>query len=334
MEENDTQSTAQYINSLVESNYQNQRICVIGPAGSGKTTLLFQLLFFHCRKYKRHVYVFDSVNKLVNTYKPIFEDICHIEVDCYNSNEIGKLEQKYLNDEMFKSHELLYTCFIIDDITDKINDGKMRNFLVKLFTTSRQMGCDVLIALHKIKLNLKIVLSNATKIFLTKLTEEAEDEFGEHIIQPNLLPICINVITGKQEFFDLSGFKGISLNLLLHRMILTDPKKFPKFVRSKTKYHGEFVEVTPKDGEREFQVPVSFKRLMNQGGTHLINKIMTNRNKIEEGEKLSVGIEDASPLLRSKPKVGGKLINKTVTKKPVKKTGSFDISSIMNKKRY
>lgn len=287
-----------YINSLVDSNSQNERMCLIGPSGTGKTTTLFELLFFHCRRYKRIVFCFDSVNKLVNTYTPLLRDLCNIEIDLYSPDQINEIEDKYFTEEMLNSGELLFTCFVFDDITHKITDQTLKRFLIKLFTCSRQTGADVLITLHRIRNFIKIILMNSTRILITKVNKEVEEEFGEMIINRKSLPIILNMQTGKQEYMDLSDFntKGYSVQRLIQRLKITDNNKFPAFKLRRNdvkKNKTKFIEVKLDDGEREFQIPIPFQKL-TQDYKQLMSKVKSNRDEVKKGEIFSVGIQEGS----------------------------------------
>lgn len=136
---------------------------------------------------------------------------------------------------------------------------------------------------------------NSTKIFLMKYNKECEEEFEEMIINKKITPIILNMITGKQEFMDLSEYnkKGFGTQQLTQRLKITDAKKYPKFrlKRNESKTKAKFIEVKLDDGEREFQIPLSFKRL-TEDSKQILNKIEKTRDEVKKGEENSVGIKE------------------------------------------
>ena len=128
------------------------------------------------------------------------------------------------------------------------------------------------------------------------MSREVEEEFGDQIINKKILPIVLDMNTGKQQMMDNSAFnrKGYGVDQLIKRVQISDPNKFPVFSlrRKDTKNKTRFIEVKLDDGEREFQVPISFQKLTDNHKRF----IKKNREDVKRGEQFSVGIPEVSKI--------------------------------------
>lgn len=268
-------------------NDNNERIVILGPSSTGKTSLGINLVLFYMKKYKKHIYLYDSVNKLINTYSRVFKDLCNIEIEKFSTENIDEFIDNYLNDDFLKSGGMKGTLLFIDDISHKINDSKLKFLLNKAYTSSRQCNYDIICILHKLKLNNKMMLQNATKIAITKLDIDEEEYFKDIIVKKNVYPIFLDMLDGKQKILDFSGFKNMTITELIQRIKITNKNDFPKLYRNKSKKAGKFIEIKI-DNDPEFQIPTVFKRLTEKEE----KRILKENEIIKKGEEYAVGLKE------------------------------------------
>jgi hypothetical protein len=219
------------------------------------------MIFFHLPRYRRHIYVYGQPDILKEQIIPTLRDVGNIEIH-------EKL-LKNPNDEIINLKNLgKGDLVIIDDLSDVLakHQSKLNDFLNKAFTTSRHAGYDIIVILHKLKLNNVMVRQNASKIIITGISNDILNEFGEHIINPNFLPIILNPMKGyKQEMLEIDDKRPMGKGMmtaqdLVQRVTINKGLKMPRFVRQAQP--AQFIEVKNNSEVYNFKVPDSFEKLL------------------------------------------------------------------------
>jgi len=298
------------------SSNQNNRYLIIGSPGTGKTHMQFQLIFFQLPRYKRHIYIYGGPDALKKDMIPKIKNVGVEVIDVYvnNGNELSKI-----NFNAIGKNDLV----VIDDMSHILSErnNELIKFLNKAYTTSRQKKFDIITILHKLKLNNKMIRENCTKIFITGLNKEIIDEFGEHIINPNILPIILDCNDQmKQKYLDFSEFtsmKGYGFpSKILERIAINKKDSFPQMVRRNKK--PIFIDVTNKDEIFRLRIP--------DGYIKIIESLKKTKNGFES-EKDSIFIDFAEEqrkiINEGEKKAGNDNINKPEiksTKPPIKRS--------------
>lgn len=298
---------------------QNNRYLIVGPSGSGKTHLQFQLMFFELPKYKRHIYVYGGLDKLKQTLIPYFKSN-NIEVFelCINTgNELNKI-----NFDALGKNDLV----VIDDLSHVLSsrDNDLIKFLNKAYTCSRQRGFDIITILHKLKLNNKMLRDNATKIIITGLNKEIEDEFKEHIVNKNTLPIIIDICDGmKQKRIDFSSLEYLSQpSKIIQRIAIQSSNGYPSFVRRHKK--PIFVDIKDKDESFQYKVPNGYFKVIDSLSDNFKKGFIINKKSpfVEDGEiqkEIETEIKDIAKEQRKEVNTGQKQAGNDNINKPTKR---------------
>jgi hypothetical protein len=265
---------------------QNHRILIIGGSGSRKTTCLYRdLIFNYLPKHFRHIYIsgIDDIMKksiiphLENKGIQVFEKILDQapKDDIINLKSLGKGD-----------------LVIIDDLSDIMSKNRngINNFLNKAFTTSRHQGYNIILIVHKLKLNNPMIRNNATKIILTSsdtsdgvndvyFTKEIEEEFGGFIINRKVNPVVLNPLQNFQQEkltndnLGPRGNKNLTMDQLLKRIEVKRTLQMPKFTRHNTPI--KFVKVNVNDEEFNYRMPKTFEKLLSKMHNNFAEKKMT-----------------------------------------------------------
>lgn len=308
------------LNNLFEifdiTSRQNNRYLIVGPSGSGKTHLQFQLMFFELPKYKRHIYVYGGIDKLKQTLIPYFKEN-NIEVFELPIN--SGLELEKLDFDALGKNDLL----VIDDLSHILasRDNELIKFLNKAYTCSRQRGFDIITILHKLKLNNKMLRDNATKIIITGLNKEIEDEFKENIVNSNMLPIILDCCNNmKQKYLDFSSLDYLTQpSKIIQRIAIQSSNGYPSFVRRHKK--PLFIDVKNKDESFQYKVPNGYFKVIDsltdnfkKGFAKKTKSPFIENNEIQK--EIKTEIEDIALIQRKEVNTGQKIagndnINKT-----------------------
>jgi len=243
---------------------QNHRIIILGNSGSGKTTTFYDLVFNHLPKHLRHIYISGAEDNLKNSIIPLLQEN---GIEIYNKI-INNANDLNINFNKLHRGDLL----LIDDLSQHIKgNNKITEFLNKAFTTSRHNGFNIIVILHKLKLNNVMMRNNATKIILTSLDNEYLKEFGDNIINDKIRPIVLNPLNNFQQekLISETRRKGGALTQvdLIQRIKNFNTIKIPKFERKNTPL--KFIKIDSNNEEYNYQIPAQFLKLLNK---------MTNKN--------------------------------------------------------
>ena len=174
-----------FINQYNINNNQNHRYLIVGSSGSGKTSLALSLILSELPRHKKIYFIIGGDNLILESLKKDFENN-NIKIEIHYINSLQDIDN--LNIEP-KKNDLVF----IDDLSHMMkNSKKLLTFINKIFTASRQSKYDVILILHKLKMFNNMARQNATKIFITSLSKDIEDEFPEAMDQE--LPIVIDCL--------------------------------------------------------------------------------------------------------------------------------------------
>lgn len=302
---------------------QNNRYLIIGSPGTGKTHMQFQLIFFQLPRYKRHIYIYGGPDALKKEMIPKIKNVGVEVIDVYvnNGTELSKI-----NFNAIGKNDLV----IIDDMSHILSErnNDLIKFLNKAYTTSRQKKFDIITILHKLKLNNKMIRENCTKIFITGLNKEIIEEFGENIINPNILPIILDCNDQmKQKYLDFSEFtsmKGYGFpSKVLERITINNKESFPQMIRRNKK--PIFIDVQNKDELFRYKIPEGYVKLIeslkkSKEGFELkpesifLDLAEEQRKIINEGEK-KAGNENIN-----KPEIKSAMPYSNVKTQPLKRS--------------
>ena len=154
-----------FINDYNIQNKENKRYLIVGKSGTMKTSLGISLILAgDFGFFKKITFIVGSNNIILNTLKKDFEksDI-EVIIHCPET-------KKELIDIVSKIKMSPGSLIFIDDISHFIKESS--NFLIKLFTVSRQMKTDIILILHKYKYMNPTLRNNANKIFVTKIEKD------------------------------------------------------------------------------------------------------------------------------------------------------------------
>ena len=210
-----------YINFIDGYNFQNKqnkRYLIIGNSGSGKTSLAISLILAREFGYlKKIVFIIGGFNSILNNLKKDFQK-SGIEIEIHVPNTRKEMEQITNSLTNLSSGDLLF----IDDYTHLLKTGA--NFLTKIFTTSRQMGFDIILILHKFKLMNSLIRMNSSKIFITKIERDMYDDF----------PQLENLHGQEPVVIDDNEFYGMGIENIDFKNINLDKKNLPKLIKNES----------------------------------------------------------------------------------------------------
>ena len=265
---------------------QNHRILIIGGSGSRKTTSLYRdLIFNYLPKHYRHIYI-SGVDDIMK--KSIIPHLQKNGVEVFEKILEEAPKEDIINLQSLGKGDLV----IIDDLSDIMGKNKngINNFLNKAFTTSRHQGYNIILIVHKLKLNNPMIRNNATKIILTSadecdglndmhFTKEIEEEFGDFIINRKVNPVVLNPLKNFQQEKLINEGKGPlngkSLNVsdLMKRIEVKRTVSMPKFIRTNTPM--KFIKVNANDEEFNYKIPKGFEKLLSKMHTDYAKKTQT-----------------------------------------------------------
>ena len=259
--ENETEPKKSLFDIFNINSPQNNRILIVGPSGSGKTTLLYDMVFNHLPKYRRHIYLHGAHDALKSSIIPELKKngIKVYEKFIKNNNDT------FIDLDKMQKHDLL----IIDDLSDQMkSSSKLNEFLNKVFTTSRHIGFDVILIVHKFKLSNPMIRNNATKIILAGLDKELLDLFGDEIVNKEIKPIVLNPQDDfKQQKLVSDGLKPLAkkpqtASDMLKSINIKSDFIMPKFIRKDRPLN--FIEVETNDEKYEYKIPQGLEKLFKR----------------------------------------------------------------------
>jgi len=249
-------------NLLNVNSPQNNRILIIGPSGSGKTQLLYDLILNYLPKHRRHIYLYGQEDILKKALIPEFKKnnvAIYEKLIRTNKDTLPNLSNLQRGD-----------LLIIDDLTDLMSSSttNLNKFLIKVFTTSRHQGYNVILIVHKFKLSNPLVRNNATKIILAGLDDELQEIFRDKIINKDIKPLCFNVTKDYQQEMLVSNNKkplkgtGLKITDLMKSIAIRNEFEIPHFERRFKPLN--FLQVNTNDETYQYKVPESLEKLFNK----------------------------------------------------------------------
>jgi hypothetical protein len=218
MNQNDyKQEYFNFIDNYNFSNKQNKRYLIIGSSGSMKTSLGISLILSGDFGYKKRIiFVIGGYNTILNNLKKDFKS-ADIEIEIHIPENKKDLINITSNLKLGPG-DLLF----LDDMSHFLKSGS--DFLIKIFTTSRQLNYDVILILHKFKLMNPILRMNASKIFITKIEKDMINEY----------PDLKNYIGQEPIVIEDGEFYGVGIENIDFKNISLDKKKLPQLIKQDT----------------------------------------------------------------------------------------------------
>lgn len=226
-----------YLDFISEYNFQNKqnkRYLIVGASGSMKTSLAVSLILAGEFGYlQKIIFIIGGFNTILNNLKKDFEKN-DIEVEIHIPNDRKDLI-RITNNLKLQKGDLL----VLDDMSHFLKSGS--DFLVKIFTTSRQMGYDIILILHKFKMMNTILRTNASKIFITKIEKDMISEYPE----------LQNYIGHEPIVIEDNEFYGFGIDNISFKNIKLDKKNLPQLIKKETPKSriDEMIRVGNKNNE-------------------------------------------------------------------------------------
>jgi hypothetical protein len=223
-----------FIDNYNFQNKQNKRYLIVGASGSMKTSLAVSLILAGEFGYlQKIIFIIGGFNTILNNLKKDFEKN-DINVEIHIPNNRKELIDITNNLKLNKGDLL-----ILDDMSHFLKSGS--DFLVKIFTTSRQMGYDIILILHKFKMMNPILRMNASKIFITKIEKDMISEY----------PALENLAGQEPIVIEDGELYGVGIEDINFKNIKLDKKKLPQLIKNEsTKSRmDEMIRVGNKNNE-------------------------------------------------------------------------------------
>ncbi len=261
-----------FINQYNINNNQNHRYLIVGSSGSGKTSLALSLILSELPRHKKIYFIIGGDNLILESLKKDFEKN-NIKIEIHYINNLQDIEN--LNIEP-KKNDLVF----IDDLSHMMkNSKKLLTFINKIFTASRQSKYDVILILHKLKMFNNMARQNATKIFITSLSKDIEDEFPELMDLQNSLPLVIDCLK--------NNYGGHVI---------------PELNFDKIKFSKDLPVITKDKSLRD-------RYMINNNKDYQLLKKSSNKSIETQKKEIDKGIKNA---ITTKPKISNNLLHNTV----------------------
>jgi hypothetical protein len=207
---------------------------------------------------KRIVFIIGGFNTILNNLKKDF-NAAEIDIEIHIPNDKKELIN-ITNNLKLGPGDLLF----LDDMSHYLKTGS--DFLIKIFTTSRQMNYDIILILHKFKMMNTILRTNASKIFITKIEKDMLDEY----------PQLKNYIGKEPIIIEDGELYGLGIENIDFKNIKLDKKKLPKLIKKESNISkiDQMIKVGNKNNEMNIKktdvdlkkkTPIDLKREVRNG---------------------------------------------------------------------